>query len=46
MARVKRGVAAHPRHQNLQNQAHGRRGNRTTRKRPAREALIHAQVYA
>ncbi len=46
MARVKRGVAAHRRHKKLLNQAEGRRGTRSTLIRPAREALIHALVYA
>jgi large subunit ribosomal protein L20 len=46
MARVKRGVAAHRRHKKLLNRAEGRRGTRSTLIRPAREALIHALVYA
>jgi large subunit ribosomal protein L20 len=46
MARVKRGVAAHRRHKKLLNQAEGRRGTRSTLIRPAREALLHALVYA
>jgi len=46
MARIKRGVAAHRRHKRLLNQAEGRRGTRSTLIRPAREALIHALVYA
>jgi large subunit ribosomal protein L20 len=46
MARVKRGVAAHRRHKRLLNAAEGRRGTRSTLIRPAREALIHALVYA
>ncbi len=46
MARVKRGVAAHRRHKKLLSQASGRRGTRSTLIRPAREALIHALVYA
>ncbi len=46
MARVKRGVAAHRRHKKLLGQAEGRRGTRSTLIRPAREALIHALVYA
>ncbi len=46
MARVKRGVAAHKRHKRLLNRAEGRRGTRSTLVRPAREALIHALVYA
>jgi large subunit ribosomal protein L20 len=46
MARVKRGVAAHRRHKRLLAQASGRRGTRSTLVRPAREALIHALVYA
>jgi large subunit ribosomal protein L20 len=46
MARIKRGVAAHRRHRRLLNQAEGRRGTRSTLVRPAREALIHALVYA
>ncbi len=46
MARVKRGVAAHRRHKRLLTQAEGRRGTRSTLVRPAREALIHALVYA
>jgi large subunit ribosomal protein L20 len=46
MARVKRGVAAHKRHKRLLNLAEGRRGTRSTLVRPAREALIHALVYA
>jgi len=46
MARVKRGVAAHRRHKRLLNRAEGRRGTRSTLVRPAREALIHALVYA
>ena len=46
MPRVKRGVAAHRRHKRLLNQAKGRRGTRSKLIRPAREALIHALVYA
>jgi large subunit ribosomal protein L20 len=46
MARVKRGVTAHRRHKRLLNRAEGRRGTRSTLIRPAREALIHALVYA
>jgi large subunit ribosomal protein L20 len=46
MARVKRGVAAHKRHKRLLSRAEGRRGTRSTLVRPAREALIHALVYA
>lgn len=46
MPRVKRGVAARRRHKRLLNQAEGRRGTRSTLVRPAREALIHALVYA
>ncbi len=46
MARVKRGVAAHKRHKKLLNRAEGRRGTRSKLIRPAREALIHALVYA
>jgi large subunit ribosomal protein L20 len=46
MARVKRGVAAHRRHKRLLNAAEGRRGTRSKLVRPAREALIHALVYA
>lgn len=46
MSRVKRGVAAHKRHKRLLNQAEGRRGTRSKLIRPAREALIHALVYA
>jgi large subunit ribosomal protein L20 len=46
MARVKRGVTAHKRHKKLLNRAEGRRGTRSTLVRPAREALIHALVYA
>ncbi|MCV0403537.1 MAG: 50S ribosomal protein L20 [Chloroflexi bacterium] len=46
MARVKRGVTAHRRHKKLLNRAEGRRGTRSTLIRPAREALIHALVYA
>ena len=46
MARVKRGVAAHRRHKRLLNQAESRRGTRSKLVRPAREALIHALVYA
>jgi large subunit ribosomal protein L20 len=46
MARVKRGVTAHRRHKRLLTQAEGRRGTRSTLVRPAREALIHALVYA
>jgi large subunit ribosomal protein L20 len=46
MARVKRGVAAHRRHKRLLNAAEGRRGTRSKLIRPAREALIHALVYA
>ncbi len=43
---MKRGVAAHKRHKKLLNRAEGRRGTRSTLVRPAREALIHALVYA
>lgn len=46
MARVKRGVAAHRRHKRLLDRAEGRRGTRSKLVRPAREALIHALVYA
>ncbi len=46
MARIKRGVAAHRRHKRLLTQAEGRRGTRSKLIRPAREALIHALVYA
>ena len=46
MPRVKRGVTARRRHKRLLNQAEGRRGTRSTLVRPAREALIHALVYA
>lgn len=46
MPRVKRGVASHRRHKKLLNQAEGRRGTRSTLVKPAREALIHALVYA
>ena len=46
MARVKRGVTAHRRHKRLLNSAEGRRGTRSKLVRPAREALIHALVYA
>ena len=46
MARIKRGVAAHRRHKRLLSQAVGRRGTRSKLVRPAREALIHALVYA
>ena len=46
MSRVKRGVTAHRRHKKLLNRAEGRRGTRSTLIRPAREALIHALVYA
>jgi large subunit ribosomal protein L20 len=46
MARVKRGVTARRRHKRLLTQAEGRRGTRSTLVRPAREALIHALVYA
>ena len=46
MARVKRGVAAHKRHKRLLDQAEGRRGTRSKLVRPAREALMHALVYA
>ncbi|HEY6608962.1 MAG TPA: 50S ribosomal protein L20 [Candidatus Limnocylindria bacterium] len=46
MARVKRGVTARRRHKRLLNRAEGRRGTRSTLIRPAREALIHALVYA
>src|SRR5688500_19652685 len=46
MARIKRGVAAHRRHKRLLAQAKGRRGTRSKLVRPAREALIHALVYA
>jgi large subunit ribosomal protein L20 len=46
VARVKRGVAAHKRHKRLLSRAEGRRGTRSTLVRPAREALIHALVYA
>lgn len=46
MARVKRGVTAHRRHKRLLKQAKGRRGTRSKLVRPAREALIHALVYA
>jgi len=46
MSRVKRGVAAHKRHKKLLNRAEGRRGTKSKLIRPAREALIHALVYA
>ena len=46
MARVKRGVAGHKRHKRLLEAASGRRGTRSKRIRPAREALLHALAYA
>jgi large subunit ribosomal protein L20 len=46
MSRVKRGVTAHKRHKKLLNRAEGRRGTKSKLIRPAREALIHALVYA
>ena len=46
MTRIKPGVTAHRRHKRLLNRAEGRRGTRSTLVRPAREALIHALVYA
>jgi large subunit ribosomal protein L20 len=46
MARVKRGVAAHRRHKRLLKLAAGRRGTRSKLIRPAREALMHALMYA
>src|ERR671915_500528 len=46
MARVKRGVAAHKRHKRLLNRAEGRRGTGSKLVRPAREALMHALMYA
>ena len=46
MSRVKRGVVAHKRHKKVLNRAEGRRGTRSKLVRPAREALIHALVYA
>lgn len=46
MARVKRGVTARRRHRRLLDRAEGRRGTRSKLVRPAREALIHALVYA
>ena len=46
MARVKRGVTSRRRHKRLLNRAEGRRGTRSKLVRPAREALIHALVYA
>ena len=46
MPRVKRGVTSHRRHKKLLGRAEGRRGTRSKLIRPAREALIHALVYA
>lgn len=46
MARVKRGVPAHRRHKRLLKQAEGRRGTRSKLIKPAREALMHALMYA
>jgi|SRR5918994_661325 large subunit ribosomal protein L20 len=46
MARVKRGVTSHKRHKKLLSRAVGRRGTRSKLIRPAREALLHALVYA
>jgi large subunit ribosomal protein L20 len=46
MARVKRGVTSHKRHKKLLSRAAGRRGTRSKLVRPAREALLHALVYA
>ena len=46
MARVKRGVTAHKRHKRLLQAAEGRKGTRSKRVKPAREALLHALAYA
>ncbi len=46
MARVKRGVTSHKRHQRLLDAAKGRKGTRSKLVRPAREALLHALAYA
>src|SRR5262245_54952442 len=46
MARVKRGVTAHQRHKRLLEDAEGRKGTRSRLVKPAREALLHALVYA
>ena len=46
MARVKRGVTAHRRHQRLHEASEGRRGTRSRLVKPAHEALLHALAYA
>ena len=46
MARVKRGVTAHPRHKRLLDDAEGRKGTNSRLIKPAHEALLHALAYA
>src|SRR3990170_5061814 len=46
MARVKRGVTSHKRHQRLLKAAEGRKGTKSKLIKPAREALLHALSYA
>jgi len=46
MARVKRGVTAHKRHNRLLQDAAGRKGTKSKLVKPAREALLHALSYA
>ena len=46
MARVKRGVAAHKRHNRLHAASEGRKGTKSRLIKPAREALLHALSYA
>ena len=46
MARVKRGVTSHRRHNRLLDASEGRKGTRSRLVKPAREALLHALSYA
>ena len=46
MARVKRGVAAHNRHNRQLQAPECRKGTRSKLIKPAREALLHAMAYS
>src|SRR6478735_3279459 len=46
MARVKRGVTAHRRHNRLHQDTEGFKGTKSRLIKPAREALLHALAYA
>jgi len=46
MSRVKGGVTANRRRKNILEETKGYRFGRSTKKRPAREAIYHAQLHA